>query len=87
MEEKDDEGKKSAEDDDVGETVDMEDGTEDEEDEYVVSAMCVAGTRVGGWPLSSRETLGGGDLGVEGIDGDGEEGVVCGRDRCCWYFG
>lgn len=37
--------------------------------------------------MSFRETLGGGDLGVEGIDGDGEDGVACGRDRCCWYFG
>lgn len=48
MDEKEDEGKEGAEDDDVGETVDMEDGPEDEEDEYVVSAMRVAGIRVGG---------------------------------------
>lgn len=48
MDEKHDEEKEGAEDDDVGETVDMEDGPEDEEDEYVVLAMCVAGTRAGG---------------------------------------
>lgn len=65
----------------VGETADVEDRPDDGEDEYVVSAMC-SGTRVGGWP--SRETLGG-DLGVE--EGDGEDGVVCCRDLCCWYFG
>lgn len=66
-----DEERKEAE--DAGETVDVE-------DEYVVSAMC-PGTRVGGWP--SRETLAG-DLGVE--EGEGEDGVVCCRDCCCWYF-
>jgi hypothetical protein len=64
----------------VGETVDVEDGPDDE-DEYVVSAMCT-GARVGGWP--SRETLGG-ELGVE--EGDREDGVLCCRNRCCWYFG